>query len=281
MSEGNMKSPENKSISDQKSDITGIQTDDQIREEATQNFIHQKEKPKPVKKNFLKTTLGKVLTIGGLIAVVGTAAGIGIDHAIKKPPEPTPSTFDVSAMKSTIGPSNSVQMTLDEYAKTAPPIWDEQNKTMTVAIPIFFANNRNPTLGVEKVASSIDGLVNQIQMDDLEPGDVMFSPDDGTLMIQTVYEDNLTEFDLEYTDSQGETITITGYSSSLKPLISFADATPVTNDEVSIPIKKDQPIGEVIASDNNPHVGLIGFGPFLKKFNLAVNPEGKAIILTK
>ena len=251
-----------------------IEASEQQRKEAFEKFINPVKTPRP-KRNWLK--LG--LWAGGSVIVVGVLVAIVVYETNK--PVVVPPTFDVSAMKATISPNNSVQMTFDAYTQAAPPIWDGQNKTMTVPVPILFANNRNPTLKVEKVASSIDGLVNQIQMDDLEPGDVMFSPVDGTLMIQTVYEDNLTEFDLEYTDSQGETITITGYSSSLKPLISFADATPVTNDEVSIPIKEGQPIAEVIALDNNPHVGLIGFGPFLEKFNLAVNSESKVILLTK
>jgi hypothetical protein len=204
------------------SDLANAEISDQERDNALKNFMHPEDKPKIQQKSWIRTNLTRLLVVGGLIVICGV--GAGIYEGTK--PHIIPSTFDASAMKAKISPNDSVQMTFDEYTKATPPIWDGQNKTLTVPVPILFANNRNPTLGVEKVASSIDGLVNQIQMDDLEPGDVMFSPVDGTLMIQTVYEDNLTEFDLEYTDSQGETITITGYSSSLKPLISFADATP-------------------------------------------------------
>ena len=256
------------------SNLPEIETSELQRKEAVEKFINPVKTPRP-KRNWLK--LG--LLAGGSVLVAAVVIAVVVYENSK--PVAVPSTFDVSAMKATISPNNSVQMTFDAYTQGAPPIWDGQNKTLTVPVPILFANNRNPTLKVEKVVDTIDGEVDQIQMDDLEPGDVIFSPIDGTLNEQKEYEDSLHVFYLNYTDSQGNNIAIEGYCSLLKPLVSFADATPVTDDIVSIPIKKGQPIGEITASDNDPHIGLIGAGPFMKSFNLAVNSERKVILLTK
>jgi hypothetical protein len=184
-------------------------------------------------------------------------------------------------MKSVIGANDSVQMTFNTYINTAPPIWDGQNETMTVPVPILFKDNRIPTLNVEKIASAFDGKLNQIEIDNLQQGDIIISPIDATLSILEEDESNPTVFSLDYTDTQGNHLSLEYNASSLQPLLNYADASPGSiAREIEIPIKKYQPIGEIMASED-PHVMLIGTGPLLQTFNLAVNPENKAILLTK
>jgi hypothetical protein len=61
----------------------------------------------------------------------------------------------------------------------------------------------------------------------------------------------------------------------IDPSISFDK--PINN-FIRIPIKKGQSIGKMLTSDS---LSLIGAGPLLQSFNLAVTPEKKAILLTK
>jgi len=269
---------------DPRPNLTEAEISDQERKIATDNFIHSENKPKTPQKSWLRRNLGKILTIGGLVAVVGAGAGIGIENAIKKSsvPTPVPEIFDPSALKSIIGPNDSTQMTFDEYVNIAPEIWDGQNEVMTSPVPIWFKNNRTPILNVEKIASPFDGKLNQISIEGVEQGDIIISPVDATLSMEKEDEANPTVFFLNYTDPQGNNIGIEYNVSSLKPLIDYTDASPGSiAEEIKIPIKKNQPIGEIIASDKDPYVMLIGTGPLLKEFNLAVTPEDKVIILTK
>jgi len=275
MNEGNMKQE------GPRPNLTEAEIADQERKIATDNFMHPENKLKTPQKSWLRRNLGRLLTVGGLIATAGV--GVGIYESTKShEPAPIASTFDVSALNSMIGIEDSVQMTWDEYAATAPTIWNEQNEVMTIPVPIWFINNRTPILNVEKIASPFDGKLNQISIEGVEQGDIIISPVDATLSMFKEDEVNPTVFFLNYTDPQGNNIGIEYNVSSLKSLIDYTDASPGSiAGEIQIPIKKNQPIGEIIASDKDPYVMLIGTGPLLKKFNLAVTPEDKVIILTK
>jgi hypothetical protein len=177
---------ENQPISDQEPDLT----DDQKRDQATHNFMHPEDKVRPPQKSWLSRNLRKVLAIGGVIAVVGTSAGIGIEQANKKSHE-IPSTFDVSALNSKIGLEDSTQMTWDEYTATAPQLWVEENKTMTAPVPILYKDNRTPTLSIKKIESQYDGRLNTISIDGLEPGDTVLSLIDGEIELDQGDENHL------------------------------------------------------------------------------------------
>ena len=86
------------------------------------------------------------------------------------------STFDPSAIESTINANNSVQMTFGEYTQAAPPLWDDQSKVMTVPIPVLFNNNRIPNLSIEKSLNKNTKKLNMLTIDGFEPGDVIISP---------------------------------------------------------------------------------------------------------
>ena len=269
MSEGNMK-PKNQPISDQEPDLT----DDQKRDQATHNFMHPEDKVRPPQKSWLSRNLRKVLAIGGVIAVVGTSAGIGIDHANKKSHE-IPSTFDVSALNSKIGLEDSKQMTWEEYTAIAPQLWVEENRTMTAPVPILYKDNRTPTLSIKKIS---DGeRYNRISIDGLEPGDTVLSLIDGEIDISQGHEKDLAIFTLYTKDPQGHDIDIMYLTSGLEIDPSITFDKPI-KDHIRLPIKKDQPIGKMLTADN---FELIGNAPLLKSFNLAVTSQGKAIILTK
>jgi hypothetical protein len=120
----------------------------------------------------------------------------GVVYETNKPPKPVliPSTFDVSALKSVIGANDSVQMTFDDYVASAPPLWVEENRTMTVPVPILFNDNRIPTLSIKKIESQFDGTLNRISIDGLEPGDTVLSLIDGEIEIAQAHEKDLTIF---------------------------------------------------------------------------------------
>jgi len=261
---------ENQPISDQEPDLT----DDQKRDQATHNFMHPEDKVRPPQKSWLSRNLRKVLAIGGVIAVVGTSAGIGIEQANKKSHE-IPSTFDVSALNSKIGLEDSTQMTWDEYTATAPQLWVEENKTMTAPVPILYKDNRTPTLSIKKIESSFDHTLNRISIDGLEPGDTVLSLIDGEIEITEGHEKDLAIFTLFTQDSQGNDTDIMYLTSGLEIDPSIIFDKPV-KDHIRIPIKKDQPIGKMLTADN---FELIGWGPLIENFNLAVTPGKKAILL--
>jgi hypothetical protein len=172
------------------SNLSEAQLSEQQRKEAIENFINPPKRP-PVKRNWLKIaawTAGSVVIIGVLAAVVG--------YETNKPPKTVliPSTFDVSALKSVIGANDSVQMTFDDYVASAPPLWVEENRTMTVPVPILFNDNRIPTLSIKKIESQFDGTLNRISIDGLEPGDTVLSLIDGEIEIAQAHEKDLTIF---------------------------------------------------------------------------------------
>jgi len=256
------------------SNLTEAELSEQQRKEAVENFINPPKKP-PVKRNWLKIAAwiaGSVL----IISVV-TAAVV---YETNKPPKPVliPSTFDVSAIKSTIGANDSVQMTLGECAKIAPPYWNAQAGIMTVPIPVIFNDNRIPILNVEKIPNPLDGVLNQMSISGFESGDVIISPVDGEIQIGPDDED-LGYFTLFSKDAQGNddlTMSIATSPKGLSPLINF---NVPTEQQILIPIKKGQPIGEITTS--NTSIVINGNGPSTYGNNLATTPEGKAILLTK
>jgi hypothetical protein len=269
MSEANMK-PENQPIPSQKPDMS----DDQKKDEATRNFLHPENKPPRLpEKSWLRRNLGIIIVV---IAIVIGGAGFGIYQDIKShEPVSVPSTFDVSALNSVIGANDSVQMTWDEYTATAPPIWNGQNEVMTVPVPLLFKDNRAPTLSIKKIESQFDGRLNRISIDGLEPGDTVLSLIDGEIEINQGHENDLAVFTLYTQDSEGHDIDIMYLTSGLEIDPSIVFDKPI-NDHILIPIKKNQPIGKMVTSDK---LELIGNGPLLQSFNLAVTPENKAIIL--
>jgi hypothetical protein len=166
MSEANMKS-ENKETPVQNTDLT----DDQIRDEATRNFLHPENKPKIKQKSWFRRNLGRLLVAGALVAG-GTGFGI-YENAKSHEPIPIPATFDPSALKSVIGVNNSVQMTFDEYSAVAPPIWEEQGEVMTIPVPVVFHDGRNPTLRITKMQNQIIDSMDIIDINGLEQGDII------------------------------------------------------------------------------------------------------------
>ena len=254
------------------SNLSEAELSEQKRKEAIENFINPPKKP-PVKRNWLKITAwtaGSVAVIGVLVA--------GVVYETNKPPKPVliPSTFDVSALKSVIGANDSVQMTFGEYVATAPPLWVEENRTMTVPVPILFNDNRIPTLSIKKIESQfVPNLLDRISIDGLEPGDMVLSLIDGEIEISQGHEKDLAVFTLLTKDAQGNDIDIMYLTSGLEIDPSIIFDKPI-KDHVLIPIKKDQPIGKMLTSDK---LELIGGGPLLQTFNLAVTPEEKAILL--
>jgi hypothetical protein len=265
MSEINMKSEGQPNL---------VKTSEQKRDEAIDNFIRPENKPRIKQKNWLRRNLGRLLTVGGLIATAGVGVGI---YESTKSHEPTPiaSTFDVSALNSKIGIEDSVQMTFDDYVASAPPVWVEENRTMTVPVPILFKDNRTPTLSIKKIESQFDGRLNVMSIDGLEQGDTVVSLIDGEIEITQGHEKDLAIFTLYTQDSQGNDIDIMYLTNGLEPDPSISFEKPIKN-LIRIPIKKGQPIGKMLTSDS---LELIGAGPLLQNFNLAVTPENKAILL--
>jgi hypothetical protein len=194
-----------------------------------------------------------------------------------------PSTFDPTAIEAAIGAGNSVQMTFAEYEKIAPSLWEEQNKTMTIALPVTLKNNRTPNLLIEKEQVSFDSsespVKKKITIDGLQQGDVILSPVDGEILISQGGQD-LNAFRISTKDSQGNSIVIWFSTTGLNPLINFK--RPV-KENISIYIKKGDPIGSLLTSDKHPkfngQIQIDGFAPLLNNFNLATTPEGKVIIL--
>jgi hypothetical protein len=268
MSEGNMK-PKNQPISDQEPDLT----DDQKRDQATRNFMHPEDKVRPPQKSWWSRNL-----VGLLIVLVLVAGGTGFGiykNAKSHEPIPVPETFDPSSLKSVIGANDSTQMTWDEYTATAPQLWVEENKTMTAPVPILYKDNRTPTLSIKKIESSFDHTLNRISIDGLEPGDTVLSLIDGEIEITEGHEKDLAIFTLFTQDSQGNDTDIMYLTSGLEIDPSIIFDKPV-KDHIRIPIKKDQPIGKMLTADN---FELIGWGPLIENFNLAVTPGKKAILL--
>jgi len=185
------------------------------------------------------------------------------------------STFDVSALKSTIDPGNSVQMTFDEYTENAAPIFDTQTKIMTVPVPIIFDSSDVPNLVVEKLRNNADNSLNIIKIDGFKPGETLFSPYDGVITINPG-DANMDIFFLDITDYQKQGIAIMfATPDGVTPLINF-NLPATATESVEIPVVKNQPIGNI----NGTSISMMGTAPLSKIFNLGVS-GGKVILLTK
>jgi hypothetical protein len=195
-----------------------------------------------------------------------------------------PSTFDPAALEQRIGPENSIQMTFDEYEKTAPPVWVEQNKTLTIPLPIIFRDNRIPTLHIEKVQNpNANGSLDFINIDGLEQGDILFSPFDGKIQISQGAK-NLVGFFLYIKGPRGEEISLYFKTTGLNPLVDLSH--PPVDGYIPATVKKGDPIGSLITSDRhkafNGQIQIDGRNDLsLGSFNLAATPEGKVIEITK
>jgi hypothetical protein len=260
---------------------------------------------KPETKKRGLSTAGKI----GIAAVVGITAfegaGIAYDAAkytgdqalpistmaehpfgIGLPPrvEVIPSTFDPNALEQTIGPENSIQMTWDQYKATSPTLWNEQNRTLIIPLPVIF--NRIPTLNIEKDKLSFDSsdsaAKKKITIDGLQQGDIILSPIDGEIKLQKRTNKIIGDIFMYAKNSQGEDIIIIFATTPLNNLINFS--YPLENDTL-IPIRRGDPIGSLITSNRhwafNGQIQIMGFAPLLESFNLATTPEGKAIEIIK
>lgn len=198
------------------------------------------------------------------------------------------STFDPSATDSKVTQDNSVQMTLDDYDNTGIQVRNQGNGTLTLPLPILFKDNRTPTLHLEKM---IDPWGKKIGLDDyliddgLQEGDIIFSPFDGFINIETragVPASYIQVWDGEYEIS----LPVGGFSiydaTTLKLFIDPEQATIKINDMfLGIPVKKGQPIAEVIVPDEGksvPPIEIVGLFIEETTFNLAVS-GGKVILL--
>lgn len=241
--------------------------------------------------------LGRFAKAGvGLAILVGGGFGINKLASIKNdrsptPPKEIPTNFDAAATDQWLAPQNSTQMTLEEYDKIAPPIWEEQSKTMTMPLPIKFRDGRTPTLHIQKMP---DGYKfrpgNDLIVIDkgLEQGDIIFSPYDGALFVQIYPDGTIIQPYFLYPDTnnpaQKET-KIQIDTTLIKFLPDPSQATETNRGFKSIRIKKGQPIGEILTLDSNgqpiiPKVQITGLSHTLlqENFNLAAS-EGKGIIL--
>jgi hypothetical protein len=198
--------------------------------------------------------------------------------------EGIPSTFDPTALEQRVGPENSVQMTFAEYEKTAPQIWVEQNKTLTIPLPIIFRDNRIPTLHIEKIQNpNANDSLDFMNIDGLEQGDILFSPFDGEFRVSQGAK-NLAGFFLHIKGPGGEEISLYFKTTGLNPLVDLSH--PPVDGYIHAIVKKGDPIGSLITSDRhkafNGQIQIDGRNDLsLGSFNLATTPEGKLIEITK
>lgn len=223
--------------------------------------------------------------LGLTTAVVGT--GIGVYEAVKPSGEQlivVPDTFDPTALKGVIGANNMVEMTVAEYEKSGPPLWDEETRTMSMPLAITFKDGITRPLQIEKTPNAIDGkLMNVITINGLQTGDTLKSPIDGIIEFS---QRNLGAFFLTKEDSRGTgyNISLVYSTTGLAPLIDLNNPLKKSSEgRISIPIKRGDPIGTLLTSQRhtyfNGQIQITGFGPLLEKCNIATAPDSKAIML--
>ena len=240
--------------------------------------------------NLAKWTGGIALTGAIGAGAVKFLSSIGKDTGEGRspvPPKEIPPTFDATATDTWIGPSNQTQMTMDQYGKIEPPIWDVENRTMTSVLPIKFKDGRTPTLHIQKMNDG-HGIMqgnNLIQIDaGLREGDIIFSPFDGYIEAM-VKDGKITQFYLILGTDTSFQNTIYFSSTVLEPMFDLKQTIKVNQSYVGIPIKKDEPIAEILASYNgqsfNPKVRIDGLSrsSFQVDLNLATTSQGRAVIL--
>lgn len=290
------------------SEATNMKAENPIN--APQNVVddfikRQKErdsapKEKMSRRDFLKLAGKGALIIAGTAVAGKFISSLGnVGTGEGKPPVPPkeiPSTYDASAPDAWTGPSNSIQMTLEESKKAAQPIWQEEEKTMTILLPIKSKDGQIRTLHVQKMTDPTSTQMghiagnNMIQIDaGLEEGDIVFAPYSGKLALLT----RRSQRDISvisgalFLDSDPENNksddSVVFYTTELNPLLDFSQAT---EDDAYFywDVQKGQPIGEILTSYKNqpikPKVSITGLGRLRgqENFNLATF-EGKAIIV--
>jgi hypothetical protein len=246
-------------------------------------------------KSRIKGEVGRVSRTAALLIAVGVLGALsagyfayqndmipGIHQPTDTPDTPTTlTTISPDAKEYTVDATNSVQMTLADYEKIAPPLW--ANKSMVVPLFIEFANNRIPTLRIEKAPDPYaDGTLDIINIGGLEEGDTFIAPFDCDIELFWGGED-LREFFLITKDSKGEEITLVIKTTGLNPLFEFK--SPITTDTDRKTIKKGDRIGSLLTPKKhyafNGQIQISGSAPLLENFNLATTPEGKLIEIIK
>jgi hypothetical protein len=205
----------------------------------------------------------------GLLLLVTTACGQNIS-----------STFNPAVIEQRVVPANSVQMTFADYEVTELQIWNEQNRTMTIPLPIEFKDNRIPNLIIKKEKISYDSSEsarkNKITIDGIQEGDTLLSPIEGDVDFSNGYT-GLAGFDIRTKDSQGHDI-VAWFSTT--GLIS-----PSIDVHKFIHVTKGEPIGIFTSSNKhnmfNGQIQITGFAPLLENFNLATTPDNKLIQIIK
>jgi hypothetical protein len=229
----------------------------------------------------------KIITLVGGIGSVAALGYVGIHNFITNAPsEETPLDFgnyefNPASMKSVIGRNNIVQMTIEDYRKNAPPLWEDQEKTLTIPLPILFRDNRIPVLHVEKSLNFAGPILDVITIDGLEQGDRLCSPIDGNIELSPD-GDNVTlrAIFLKGTDNKGNHMSIIFSTTGLKPLIDFN--LPITEKKL-IPVKQGDPIGTLLKSDRHTNfkgqIQITGNDLHLENFNFGISSEKKLIVL--
>lgn len=207
----------------------------------------------------------------------------------------TSSTFDNNAKDQYINPNNSTWMTLDEYEKTGVQLWDLENKTLTIPLPIIFKDNRIPTLHVKKgndpqIRSST--LPSFYVIDDgLQEGDIVCSPFDGEIRIG-FYEIETSGYLRDFTFIPGDGSAKQGTyvirtTPPSRPLFDAKDAIRLGEnvDNFSIHVKKGDPILEILATIDgksyNPQFSMLGNSSVEGDEVLNLATSGKDVILLK
>jgi len=241
--------------------------------------------------NFFKRRLTKLALAGAALTIAASGIGYTIHENNENQQRiETSSSFDPSATNSYINPNNSVQMTLDEYTKDWPQVWKEESKTLTYPLPILFKDSRIPTLHIKKGKDMFGAYgINDYLIDDgLQEGDIILSPFDGIIKIYAPQREQTTSIrnffiyypSIDPPKSDGFSL----ISTPLEPLIDLEQATRENETYITMSIKRNQPIGKVMTSDQgksfNPQIQFIGLSHSMEQnFNLATTSEGKVILL--
>lgn len=256
------------------------------------------DEPKP-KPNFFKRHW-RSLSLSA-IGIVGSIFGIAkaYDNYVLAPAQPIHQdyespTFDPSAGDTHMNVNNSAVMTLDQFKQIAPLIWNAENGTMTIPLPIKFRNGRIPTLHIVKMKDpSLDQSVikgnDLIQIDNgLQEGDVVFSPYNARLIIMTIPNQGITPaigtffLDAYPLDQRNN------FGFGTTPLLLLPDpkrAIKIDDYSSYIDVKENEPIGRVLTSYDgksfNPQIQITGLGhpSLLKNFDLATTSGGQGVIL--
>jgi hypothetical protein len=194
-------------------------------------------------------------------------------------PVAVPATFDPASTEGYLGLNNAVQMNFDQYAKSAPQLFDAQTKTLTVPLAVQFKNNQIRTLRIEKVKNPITNSVNTIIIDGLIEGDTILSPSDGQIEIFQEDQD-LGAFFFNVSSSQGNSVRLIYLTLGLDPLVKI-ESSPTGS--IVISMKKGDPIGKLISSDKDPTLNgqlqITGEEGSIQTLNLATTPQGKVIVV--